>query len=130
MAETITRAVPAAAPAAGGASRPVSAFAGVRRVPPPVNEPVKSYAPGSPEKSELKARLSAMAGERPDIEEHLEALRPDLIVMFDTDHLNTFFLDNLPIFAVGVCERFKGPATTTRIGATSRPASTIRRIAG
>jgi 1-pyrroline-5-carboxylate dehydrogenase len=67
VAETITRAVPAAAPAAGGASRPVSAFAGVRRVPPPVNEPVKSYAPGSPEKAELKARLSAMAGERTDI---------------------------------------------------------------
>ena len=41
--------------------------------------------------------------------EHLEALRPDLIVMFDTDHLNTFFLDNLPIFAVGVCDEFKGP---------------------
>jgi aromatic ring-opening dioxygenase catalytic subunit (LigB family) len=41
--------------------------------------------------------------------EQLDALRPDLIVMFTTDHLNTFFLDNLPIFAVGVCERFKGP---------------------
>ena len=32
----------------------------------------------------------------------LAATRPDLIVMFDTDHLNTFFLDNLPIFAVGM----------------------------
>jgi gallate dioxygenase len=39
----------------------------------------------------------------------LEGLRPDLIVMFDTDHLNTFFLDNLPIFAVGVTDAFKGP---------------------
>jgi gallate dioxygenase len=39
----------------------------------------------------------------------LEAMRPDLIVMFDTDHLNTFFLDNLPVFAVGVTEAFKGP---------------------
>ena len=38
--------------------------------------------------------------------EHLEALRPDLIVMFDTDHLNTFFLDNLPIFAVGFVVAF------------------------
>ena len=28
-------------------------------------------------------------------------MRPDLIVMFDTDHLNTFFLDNLPVFALG-----------------------------
>lgn len=40
--------------------------------------------------------------------EAIEALRPDLIVMFDTDHLNTFFLDNLPIFALGVCDRFAG----------------------
>ena len=43
------------------------AFSGSRRVPPPRNEPVKSYAPGSPEKQELKARLAKMAGERVDI---------------------------------------------------------------
>ena len=49
--------------------------------------------------------------------ENLEALRPDLIVMFDTDHLNTFFLDNLPIFAVGVTERFKGPERRAARGA-------------
>jgi 1-pyrroline-5-carboxylate dehydrogenase len=42
-------------------------FAGVRAVPAPVNEPVKSYAPGSPERAELKARLTAMAGERAEI---------------------------------------------------------------
>jgi gallate dioxygenase len=34
---------------------------------------------------------------------------PDVIVMFDTDHLNTFFLDNLPMLAVGVVESFHGP---------------------
>jgi 1-pyrroline-5-carboxylate dehydrogenase len=45
----------------------VPAVSGIRRVPPPVNEPVKAYAPGSPEKAELKARLKAMAGERIDI---------------------------------------------------------------
>ena len=39
----------------------------------------------------------------------LAATRPDLIVMFDTDHLNTFFLDNLPIFAVGIDKSFKAP---------------------
>jgi len=42
-------------------------FNGTRRVPPPVNEPVKAYAPGSPEKAELKARLEAMASERIEI---------------------------------------------------------------
>ena len=29
--------------------------------------------------------------------------------MFDTDHLNTFFLDSLPIFAVGIDKIFKAP---------------------
>jgi gallate dioxygenase len=43
------------------------------------------------------------------VTKELEAMRPDLIVMYDTDHLNTFFLDNLPIFAIGVTEAFKGP---------------------
>ena len=38
-----------------------------RRVPAPVNEPIRSYAPGTPERAALKARLEAMAGERVDI---------------------------------------------------------------
>jgi 1-pyrroline-5-carboxylate dehydrogenase len=42
-------------------------FSGTRRVPPPMNEPVKAYAPGSPEKAELKGRLRAMAAERIEI---------------------------------------------------------------
>jgi aromatic ring-opening dioxygenase catalytic subunit (LigB family) len=41
--------------------------------------------------------------------EQLAAARPDVIVMFDTDHFNTFFFDNLPIFAVGVDKSFTGP---------------------
>ena len=44
-----------------------AAFAGVRSIPHPVNEPVKSYGPGSPEKTELKAKLKEMAGERIEI---------------------------------------------------------------
>ena len=39
----------------------------IRRVPEPRNEPVKTYAPGSPERAELKARLKSMAAERVDI---------------------------------------------------------------
>jgi 1-pyrroline-5-carboxylate dehydrogenase len=46
---------------------PIAAISGIRRVPAPVNEPVKSYAPGSPERAELKARLKQMAGERVEI---------------------------------------------------------------
>ncbi len=46
---------------------PAAPINGIRRVPPPVNEPVKSYAPGSPEKAELKRRLAAMSAECADI---------------------------------------------------------------
>jgi 1-pyrroline-5-carboxylate dehydrogenase len=45
----------------------VVGFNGTRRVPRPVNEPVRSYAPGSPERSALKARLDSMAGDRAEI---------------------------------------------------------------
>ena len=49
------------------AARTLSGFNGNRRVPMPVNEPIKSYAPGSPERAELKARLQSMSNERADI---------------------------------------------------------------
>ena len=48
-------------------SAPLAGFSGTRRVPPPVNEPVKSYAPGSAERAALKTRLKEMANERVDI---------------------------------------------------------------
>ena len=44
-----------------------AAFAGVRRVPPPTNDPNRTYAPGSPERVELKTRLKSMASERIEI---------------------------------------------------------------
>jgi len=45
----------------------LTGFTAVRHVPPPVNEPVKSYAPGSTERKELKARLKSMTDERIEI---------------------------------------------------------------
>ena len=45
----------------------MSSFAGIPRVPPPVNDPNKGYLPGSVERAELKARLAQMAGERIEI---------------------------------------------------------------
>src|SRR5690349_21581607 len=48
-------------------SAAIAPFNGHRRVPPPVNEPVRSYAPGSPERASVKARLKEMAGEKIDI---------------------------------------------------------------
>jgi 1-pyrroline-5-carboxylate dehydrogenase len=50
-------------PAGGG----VVGFTGIRRIPMPTNEPVRGYAPDSPERAELKARLTSMAAERVDI---------------------------------------------------------------
>ncbi|HKV69318.1 MAG TPA: hypothetical protein VJN72_14600, partial [Gaiellales bacterium] len=40
---------------------------GVFTLPRPFNEPVRDYAPGSPERASLKSRLDAMASERIDI---------------------------------------------------------------
>jgi len=40
---------------------------GIVRVPTPVNEPVRSYAPGSAERAALKRRLAEMLGEKIDI---------------------------------------------------------------
>jgi len=58
---------PGFAPASISTMQMATAFNGNRRVPPPVNEPVKSYAPGSPERAELKDRLRSMSSERADI---------------------------------------------------------------
>jgi len=45
----------------------IAAVAANRLIPAPVNEPVRSYAPNSPERAELKKRLASMATERVDI---------------------------------------------------------------
>ena len=50
-----------------GPSISLTGFSAVRSVPAPINEPVKSYAPGSPEREALKRRLDEMAKERIDI---------------------------------------------------------------
>jgi 1-pyrroline-5-carboxylate dehydrogenase len=52
---------------ATGAKGSIVGFNGARRTPPPVNEPVRSYAPGTPERAELKARLDSMSAEQADI---------------------------------------------------------------
>src|SRR5690349_2924650 len=57
----------AMAPPAGRGVTLNAAFAGVRRVPQPVNEPINSYAPGTPQRAELKGRLASMAAEKIDI---------------------------------------------------------------
>jgi len=57
----------APAPATPHHTPMTAAFNGTRAMPVPINEAIRSYAPGSPERKELKARLRAMAAERIDI---------------------------------------------------------------
>ena len=44
-----------------------------------------------------------------EVARQLEAVQPDVLVIFDSDHLNTFFLNNMPIFSVGVADTVSGP---------------------
>jgi protocatechuate 4,5-dioxygenase beta chain len=44
-----------------------------------------------------------------EVAHHLDEVSPDILVVFDSDHLNTFFLDNLPTFAVGIATEVVGP---------------------
>jgi Catalytic LigB subunit of aromatic ring-opening dioxygenase len=43
------------------------------------------------------------------VADHLDAVRPDALVIFDSDHLNTFFLNNYPTLSVGVTSQTSGP---------------------
>ncbi len=64
---TIPTPTPVTADTQPAGSMSIVAFAGIRRVPQPVNDPNRSYAPGSPERADLKARLKTMAAEKLDI---------------------------------------------------------------
>ena len=48
-----------------------------------------------------------------EIAQRLHAVRPDVLVIYTDDHFNTFFLDNFPIFAIGVADRTSGPNDQT-----------------
>jgi len=68
--KTTTDPAPAAGPVSAplsGDGRTIAAFNGVRRIPAPINDPNRTYAAGSPERAEIKARLKSMAAEKIDI---------------------------------------------------------------
>ncbi len=48
-----------------------------------------------------------------EVASELEAVRPDVLVIFTDDHFNTFFLDNFPTFAIGIAETTAGPNDQT-----------------
>src|SRR5687767_13353321 len=43
------------------------------------------------------------------VSEAVAATKPGALIIFDCDHFSTFFLDNWPIFAIGVADRTAGP---------------------
>jgi protocatechuate 4,5-dioxygenase beta chain len=49
------------------------------------------------------------------VKQHLDAARPDAIVVVANDHFNTFFMDNFPTFAIGVAEAAFGPNDSARM---------------
>ena len=61
------RAASTGAAATPTSTPPLPGFTAARRIPTAINEPIKSFAPGSSERAELKARLASMSGERADI---------------------------------------------------------------
>ncbi len=65
VAQDIESAAHSSQPVPGGGGMP--GFNGTRRVPIPVNEPVRSYRPDSPERASLERRLDTMAAERVEI---------------------------------------------------------------
>jgi aromatic ring-opening dioxygenase catalytic subunit (LigB family) len=43
------------------------------------------------------------------VEERVRKAELDAVIVFSSDHLSTFFLDNLPMFSIGVTDRTAGP---------------------
>ena len=48
-----------------------------------------------------------------ELRAHIESVKADVLLIFSNDHFNTFFLDNFPLFAVGVATQTSGPNDQT-----------------
>jgi hypothetical protein len=60
------------------------------------------------------------------VAQHLEEVKPDALVVFTSDHLNTFFLDNYPNLLIGVSDHTMGPNDGTQaIDRTEIPVSEV-----
>jgi Catalytic LigB subunit of aromatic ring-opening dioxygenase len=62
------------------------------------------------------------------VRSHLEACETDVLVMFDSDHLNTFFFDNLPALSVPTAAEAPGTNDGTP-GMRDRPVSLAPELA-
>ena len=74
--------------------------------------------PHTPNFPDLVARLGPgceVARLFAEVEQQLAAVQPDVIVVFDSDHLNTFFFNNMPTFCVGAADLTSGPNDLTKM---------------
>ncbi|MBV9326204.1 MAG: extradiol ring-cleavage dioxygenase [Chloroflexi bacterium] len=76
------------------------------------------HMPNSPlsVRTEPRGELAQLFGM---VRDHLDAVDPDFLVLFDTDHFATWYYEKLPVFAVGVAHETSGPGTDDWPGLTS-----------
>jgi gallate dioxygenase len=67
------------------------------------------HSPHAPEEVRKAGADHPLLQQFAHVSEAIEQVKPDVIIMFDCDHFSTFFLDNWPIFAIGIADRFAGP---------------------
>src|SRR5207248_8994879 len=53
------------------------------------------------------------------VRQQVDAVDPDLLVIFDTDHFAMWYYQRLPVFAIGIAEETSGPGTDDWPGLTS-----------
>src|ERR1700722_7553348 len=71
------------------------------------------HTPGSPALVAREGPQCETARFYAEVAKHLDAVRPDVLIIFTDDHFNTFFLDNFPTFAIGIAETTSGPNDQT-----------------
>jgi len=71
------------------------------------------HNPGAPALVDREGPQSETARFYAEMAKTIEAVAPDVLVIFTDDHFNTFFLDNFPTFAIGIAESTAGPNDRT-----------------
>ena len=74
-----------------------------------------SHSPRAPEEVQKAGPSHPLVPLFAHVTEAVEATKPDVLIIFDCDHFNTFFLNNWPIFAIGVSDRTAGPNDGTNM---------------
>jgi len=71
------------------------------------------HNPGSPALVAREGPQCETARFYAEMAKNIEAVAPDVLVIFTDDHFNTFFLDNFPTFAIGIADATAGPNDQT-----------------